>query len=128
MTSIQRYLLLTIYGALDMDEAMLAGIDQIQNGIAPFVPLGGSRGLESVFLERRSYDSSGSFVLVPRDARNVRMKLFQMILNDPGRRNAAFATLGQVEVWRIEHGRPNVEPRHPMIESGVSWPPVAALG
>jgi hypothetical protein len=54
-------------------------------------------------------------------------KLFEMVLNDPHRRRAAFAILGQVEVWRIEHGRPNREPRHPMIESGEAWPPIAFL-
>jgi hypothetical protein len=50
-----------------------------------------------------------------------------MVLHDPQRRKAAFSILGQVEVWRIEHGRPNGEPRHPMIETGEPWPPVSFL-
>jgi len=57
----------------------------------------------------------------------VRAKLFQMVLSDPTRRNAAFSILGQVEVWRIEHGRPDSEPRHPMIESGEPWPPISFM-
>jgi hypothetical protein len=47
---------------------------------------------------------------------------FQMVLNDPTRSQAAFSILGQVEVWRVEHGRPTGEQRPPMIESGVPWP------
>ena len=64
---------------------------------------------------------------MPRSAEQARAKLFQMVLSDPTRRKAAFSILGQVEVWRIEHGRPNSEPRHPMIESGEPWPPISFL-
>jgi hypothetical protein len=88
---------------------------------------GMDRGLETLFVERRPYDSSGAFVFVPRNAEQVRARLFQMVLNDPTRRRAAFSILGQVEVWRIEYGRPPGEPHHPMIESGEPWPPLSAL-
>ena len=36
--------------------------------------------------------------------------------------DSAFALLGQIEVWRLEDGRPMDEPRHPAIESGFPWP------
>jgi hypothetical protein len=49
------------------------------------------------------------------------------VLNDPTRRQAAVSILGQVEVWRVEHGRPTGEPRHPMIESDVPWPPLSFM-
>src|SRR5260370_30617379 len=91
------------------------------------VPYGLGRGLESLFLERRHYDNSRSFIYVPRKADQVRAKLFHMVLHDPQRRKAAFSILGHVEVWRIEHGRPNGEPRHPMIETGEPWPPASFL-
>ena len=54
----------------------------------------GRGGLETLFLERHPYDSSGSFELVPRNAEPVRAKLFQMVLSDPSRRKAAFSYLG----------------------------------
>jgi hypothetical protein len=57
----------------------------------------------------------------------ARARLFQMVLSDPSRRKAAFSVLGQVEVCRIEHGCPNSEPRHPMIEAGEPWPPISFL-
>ena len=82
------------------------------------------RGPEGLFLERRAYDGSGAFTLLPRNAEQIRAKLLQMVLNDPDRRRAAFSILGHVEVWRIEYGRPQAEPRHPMIETGEPWPPL----
>ena len=30
--------------------------------------------------------------------------------------------LGQIEEWRLEHGRPTDEPRHPDLASGQPWP------
>jgi hypothetical protein len=90
-------------------------------------PYGLNHSLEDLFLERRSYNSSGAFVLVPRNADQVRAKLFQMVLKNPSRRKAAFAILGQVEIWRIEHGRPQGEPRHPMIASNEPWPPLSLM-
>jgi hypothetical protein len=124
LTPMQRQLFPAIYAQIDDGEALLAGVNFVQGSIVPY---GLGRGLESLFLERSPYGSSGSFTYVPRNADQVRARLFQMILNDPQRRNAAFSILGQVEVWRIEHGRPNREPRHPMIESGEPWPPLSFM-
>jgi hypothetical protein len=90
-------------------------------------PFGSDRGFETQFLERQPHGRSGAFVLVPRNAEKARAELFQAVLNDPSRRASAFSILGQVEVWRIEYGRPIGEPRHPMIESGETWPPLSFL-
>jgi hypothetical protein len=84
-------------------------------------------GLQSLFLENRPEGPAGWFVYVPRNADCLRAKLFETVLNDPARREAAFTILGQVEVWRIEHGRPTGEPRHPLIGSGEPWPPLSAV-
>src|SRR5260370_40680038 len=46
------------------------------------------------------------------------VRLFQMSLNDERRKAAAWSLLGQIEIWRIEYGRPANEPRHPEIDSG----------
>lgn len=124
LTPMQRQLLPAIYRELGSDEAMLAGANFLQGTMSPY---GFDRGPETLFMERRPYDNSGAFVFVPRNAEQVRAKLFQMVLNDPSRRRAAFSILGQVEVWRIEHGRPKGEPRHPMIETGQPWPPLSFL-
>jgi hypothetical protein len=120
-TPTQKTLLAAIYRELGNDDAMLAGVNLLQRSMSSW---GLDRGLETFFLERHPYDGSGAFSLMPLNAEQVRVKLFQMVLKDPSRRWAAFSVLGQVEVWRIEHGRPPTEPRHPMIESGEPWPPL----
>jgi len=120
-TPTQKTLLAAIYRELGSEDAMLAGVNLLQRSMSSWRP---DRGLETLFLERQPYDGSGAFSLVPRNAEQVRAKLFQMVLNDPSRCRAAFSVLGQVEVWRIEHGRPQTEPRHPMIETGEPWPPL----
>jgi hypothetical protein len=125
LTPAQRHLLSAIYRELGGDETMLAGVNLLQGTMSPY---GRERGAETLFLERRAYGRSGSFVLVPRDAERARAELFQAVLDDPTRRQAAFSVLGQVEVWRIEHGRPTREPRHPMIESSLPWPPLSLMG
>jgi hypothetical protein len=119
----QRQLLPVIYSEIGSEDAMLAAVHILHGTMSLY----GDRGLETLFLERRPYGSSGSFVFVPRNAEQVRSELFRMVLNDPTRCKIAFSILGQVEVWRIEHGRPNNEPRHPMIESGEPWPPISFL-
>jgi hypothetical protein len=124
LTPTQKQLLPAIYSEMDSDDAMLAGANLLQRTMSAY---GLDHGLETLFLERRPYGTSGSFVFVPRNAEQARAKLLQMVLSDPTRRKAAFSILGQVEVWRIEHGRPNSEPRHPMIESGEPWPPISLL-
>jgi len=124
LTPMQKQLLPAIYSELGSEDAMIAAVNLLPGSMSLY---GLNRGLETLFMERRPYGTSGSFVFVPRNAAHVRAKLFHMALNDTSRRPAAFSTLGQVEVWRIEHGRPKSEPRHPMIESGEPWPPISIL-
>jgi hypothetical protein len=124
LTPAQRQLLPAIYSELGSDETVVASVNLLQGTMSP---LGRARGLETQFLERYPYGSTGSFVFVPRNTERARAQLFQAVLNDPARREAAFSILGRVEVWRIEHGRPGAEPRHPMIESGEPWPPLSAI-
>ena len=53
----------------------------------------------------------------------LRLRLFRMTLQDPKRRKSALMLLGEIEEWRLEHGRPTRELRHPDLASGQSWPP-----
>jgi hypothetical protein len=83
------------------------------------------RSLEDAFLERRPYGpGSDAVTLVPRGSNVLRKRLFEMSQTDPLRKHSAIALLGQIEVWRLEHGHPPEEPRHPVIESEVPWPPL----
>ena len=94
LSPMRRQLLPAIYAEIDNEEAKLAGVDFIHGNMVPY---GLGRGLESLFLKRRYYDKSGSFIYVPRKADQVRAKLFQMVLHDPQRRKAAFSILGQLK-------------------------------
>jgi hypothetical protein len=122
LTPTQRQLLPAIYREMGSDDTMVAGVNLLKGTMSPF---GRDRGFESQFLEQQPHGRSGAFVLVPRNAEKARAELFQAVLNDPSRRASAFSILGQVEVWRIEYGRPSGEPRHPMIETGEPWPPLS---
>ncbi len=81
------------------------------------------RSMEEAFLEHRPYGpGSNTYTIVPRGSNALRKRLFEMSLTDPLRKRSAFALLGQIEVWRLEHGRPEDEPRHPAVDSGEPWP------
>jgi len=45
-----------------------------------------------------------------------------MATKDNRRKKSASSLLAQIEVWRLEYGRPNGEPRNPDIECESSWP------
>jgi hypothetical protein len=123
-----RELLAAIMDRLGTADALRAGLGIISGRLSPTVPYDLIKGLENLFLERRPYGNpSGSFVYAPRRADEIRAKSFEMVLSDPTRRKTAFSLLGQIEVWRLEYGRPNDEPRHPFIESHEPWPPLALI-
>jgi hypothetical protein len=81
------------------------------------------QSIENAFLEHRPYGGEANvYTVAPRGSNALRKRLLEMAHADPVRKRSAFALLGQIEVWRLEHGRPMDEPRHPSIESGASWP------
>src|SRR5262249_10798112 len=123
---LQRQLLGAVYRELNDQDGVIATANLLLQSAIAFH--GSGRDLEAIFLERRPYGAGGSFTFVPRDARQVRAKLFQTMLDHRNRRKAAFAILAQGEASRIEHGRPSGEPRHPMIDSGEPWPPLSLIG
>jgi hypothetical protein len=123
LSASQQAPLRAIYYELSDEDAMIAGADLLQGSL---LSLGGDRAPKEQFLERRpSGRSSWSFETVPRNAERARAQLFQTVLDDDERRKAAFAILGQVEVWRLKYGRPPSEPRHPMFDTGEPWPPLS---
>jgi hypothetical protein len=88
------------------------------------VPYEFMQSMENAFLEHRPYGTyANAYTVSPLGCNAIRKRLFEMVISDPHRKESAFALLGQIEVWRLEHGHPAGEPRHPVIESEVSWPP-----
>jgi hypothetical protein len=119
----RRALLAKIIGNFADFDAMLAGLNLIDDAVSPSVPFEIREQLEGAFVERRPHGTSGNtFTLEPRNSNAIRAKLFEMASNDRRRKRTAIRLLAQIEEWRLQYGRPTGEPRHPAPESGLAWP------
>lgn len=127
LTPERRILLLQVFAAMGTPEAVTAALEVVSR-CGEAMPYGLSRAFENLCLERRpSSAMANAYTLVPRPAESLRRRLFEIVVADAVCRTTAFDLLGQIEVWRLEHGRPTGEPRHPAIESGLPWPPLSLI-
>jgi len=125
----KRMLLSKVIARLGTLDAVVAGLSLIDDSASPCLPYDLQQAIEAVFLERRPYGKTGNaYTLVPRGSNEVKAKLFEMALRDDRRKQSTLALLGQIEVWRVEHGRPSTEPRHPTFDSGEMWPTIRTAG
>lgn len=123
--AINRHILSKVMARLGTPEALVANMNLIDDSANPSIPQGVQEQLESAFVERQPYgEHPNTFTLQPRASNDLRARLFRMSLEDGKRRKSAVRLLGQIEVWRLEYGRPADEPRHPNLASGQSWPPI----
>lgn len=125
LPELNRHVLSKVMNWLGTPEALAANLNLIDDAKPSPVPQGIWVQLESAFIERRPYgQNSNVFTQHARASNELRVLLFKMAIWDEKRRKSAFMLLGQIEEWRLEHGRPTGEPRHPDLASGQSWPPV----
>ena len=123
LPEINREILSGVMGRFGTSEALAANLNLIDDAKNSPVPRGLWDQLESAFVERRSHeDSPYAFTLHARAANELRAQLLRMMFEDRKRQRTALIILGQIEVWRLEHGRPTDEPRHPDLASGYPWP------
>ena len=114
LPGINRHILSRVIARLGTPEALLANLKLIDDSESSSVPRGVHEQLESAFVERQPYERDPNmFTLQARASNELRARLFRMTLEDGKRRKSAVRLLGQIEVWRLEHGRPAAEPRHP---------------
>ena len=119
-----RAMLAKVIGQLDTTEAISAGLNLIADAAQPRIHHEIYRQVKAAFVEQRPYgEIRGAYTLVARTANDIRVKLFEMVVNDEKRRKSAFSLLGQIEEWRLEYGRPHGEPRCPVLGSVHPWPP-----
>lgn len=107
-----------IIGRFDNDEEMrLASLLLLRNGgLIPY-------GIEDYVTHREPVDENNNmFNIVPSFAAEIRKKLLEMSVNDKDRNEAAGRILASIDMLRDEYGRPDYEPRHPDLESGIPWP------
>ena len=118
-----RHVLSRVMDWLGTPEALAANLNLIDDAKPSPVPQGICDQLEGAFVERRpDGQDSNVFTEHARASNELRVRLFRMVLQDPKRQKSAFMLLGQIEQWRLEHGRPTGEPRHPDLTSGQPWP------
>jgi hypothetical protein len=123
LASLKRMLLAKTLGMLSTTEAILAALDLIDDAAAPPVPYDVWKQLELTFVEHKAASTeSNAYTPAPRSANPIRNRLFKMATTDARRKKAASALVSQIEVWRLEYGRPNGEPRNPDPECKQSWP------
>ncbi len=120
----QRALLATVIAALGERDVVLRGLNLIRDDAEHRVPTGIWQAVQNAAIERRPLGAN-TYNLLPASAHDIRRRLLDMAMNDHERRQAAVALLGQIEEWRLDYGRPSGEPRHPDIDSGLPWPPMA---
>lgn len=124
LPELNRHMLSKVMGWLGTPEAFAANLNLIDDAKPSPVPRGVWEQLESAFIERRPYGQSPNvFTEHARASNELRVRLFRMARGDEKRRKSACMLLGQIEKWRLEHGRPTGESRHPDLASGQSWPP-----
>ena len=118
-----RKVLSRVMDSIGTPEALAANLYLIDDAKLTPVPQGIWNQLENAFVERRPYGRDPNvFTEHARASNDLRVQLFGMALQDSKRRNSAFMLLGEIEKWRLMHGRPTGEPRHPDLASGQSWP------
>ena len=111
---------------LGTPEALAANLNLISDAHSSPVPRGVWNQLERTFVEQRPYGQDPNvYTQHARASNESRRRLFHMALHDPDRRESASMLLGEIEVWRLDYGRPTGEPRHPDLASGQPWPPLA---
>lgn len=124
LPELNRHVLSKVMNWLGTPETLAANLNLIDDARPSPVPQGIWNQLEATFVERRPYGQNPNVFTEHACAANeLRVQLFRMALEDRKRQKSAFVLLGQIEVWRLEHGRPMDEPRHPDLASGQSWPP-----
>jgi hypothetical protein len=119
LPSQKRALLAKVMGLLGTTEATLVGLNLIDDTETPPVPYDIWKQLEATFVEHTIVSAeSNAYTPAPRSANPIRSKLFETANTDARRKKAASSLLGQIEVWRLEYGRPHGEPRNPDVECG----------
>ena len=120
-----RHILSSVMGGFITLEAVVANLNLIDASKPSPVPRGVWEQLNGAFVEQRPYrQDPGDFTVHARASNELRARLLKMAFEDSRRRESAFMLLGQIEIWRLELGRPTDEPRHPDLASCQPWPPM----
>ena len=120
-----RQVLSSVMARLGTPEALAANLDLIDDARQSAVPRGLWDQLRNTFLAREAYENDpNTFVVRGHASNETRVRLFKMAtVRDPKYQRSAIELLGQIELWRLEAGKPVDEPRHPDLAADGLWPP-----
>lgn len=106
---------------VDDEEIMSASLMLLRNKKS--TPYSLEQAIEN-HVTRKVYVDEKGFVynIIPSSAFKLRRQLLEISVNDPERNEAARSVLEWIDELRDEYGRPDDEPRHPCLESGIPWP------
>lgn len=112
----KRALLGKIMALLDTTEAILAALNLIDDAVPHALPYEVWKKIEETFVEHRAVSGNPyAYIPAPRSSNSIRNRLFEMATTDERRKKAGSSLLAQIEMWRLEYGRPNGEPRNPSL-------------
>lgn len=124
LPDLNRHILSKVMDRIGTPEALAVNLRLIDDAKRWPVPQGVWDHLQAAFIERRPYGQiPNAFTEHARASNELRAELFRMVHDDRKRQKSAFMLLGKIEEWRLEHGRPTGEPRHPNLASEHPWPP-----
>lgn len=125
LPEVNRHLLSRVMSRLGTTQALAANLDLIDDAKQSPIPHGLWDLLKNTFLAREAHKNDPNTYTVRSQASNeTRTRLFTVATGgDAKRQRSALQLLGQIEVWRLEEGKPADEPRHPDLASGSPWPP-----
>jgi hypothetical protein len=119
----KRSLLAKVIAGIGTADAALAALNLFDDEKTPQIPYDTWKQMEDAFVEHKPYGTdTNTYTLAPRSSNEVRLRVFEMSKRDNHRAQAAAALLAQIEMWRLEHGRPIGEPRSVAVECESSEP------
>jgi hypothetical protein len=112
----KRALLGKIMALLGTTEAISAALNLIDDAVPHSLPYEVWKKIEETFVEHEAVSGNPyAYIPAPRSSNSIRNRLFHMATTDERRKGGASSLLAQIEVWRLEYGRPNGEPRNPSL-------------
>jgi hypothetical protein len=111
------------------EEALFSCLDAMNaSGLDGYTAHKLHEGFEEMFVKHVPIsERSNAYRLSPRPANAFRSRLIEVSQTEGPSQESAKRLLMQIEFWRLEHGKPNGEARHPQFAKEVPWPPFCDL-
>lgn len=122
----QKSIILSIVNNSPSNKSIIAAISMLsQTNDKCSIPYELENAIEKSVIQNVPIDeTSYVYNTRPRINNELSMNLFETVVNKQGNWLLSFKLLGYINWLRIEHGRPQLESRHPDIRKQKPWPPL----